>query len=114
MSKILGSSQGIPFSWQIFNILCNVWSAREFFSLDTILSFGKELTLYQMAKFDWSKLKALADDKLNIAKRTISLFDRVENTVGKGENASYQHFLLFPHCFEKASFSGSLKVWIVW
>ena len=33
----------------------------------------------------------------------------VENIVGKGENAGYQHFLLFPQCFQKASFSGSLK-----
>ena len=45
---------------------------------------------------DITKLKAFADDKLNIAKMTISLYDRVENTVGKGENAGYQHFLLFP------------------
>ena len=28
-----------------------------------------------------------------------SLLDREENTVGKGENAGYQHFLLFPLCF---------------
>ena len=35
---------------------------------------------------------------------------RVENIVGKGENAGYQHFLLFPQCFQKASCSGSLKV----
>ena len=34
----------------------------------------------------------------------ISVFDRVENIVGKGEKAGYQHFLLFPQCFEKASF----------
>ena len=40
----------------------------------------------------------------------ISLFDRVENTVGKGENAGYQHFLLCPQCFPKPSFLGSLKV----
>ena len=38
---------------------------------------------------------------------------RVENIVGKGENADYQHFLLFPQCFQKASFPGSLKVSIV-
>ena len=25
--------------------------------------------------------------------------ERVENIVGKGENAGYQHFLLFPQCF---------------
>ena len=30
-------------------------------------------------------------------KMRISSFDSVENTVGKGENAGYQHFLLFPH-----------------
>ena len=30
----------------------------------------------------------------------ISLFDRAENTVGKGENADNQHFLLFPSVFK--------------
>ena len=45
---------------------------------------------------DMIKWKAFADNKLNIAKMTILLFDRIENTVGKGENAGYQHFLLFP------------------
>ena len=63
---------------------------------------------------DLTKLKAFADDKLNVAKRMISLFDRVENTVEKGENAGYQHFLLFPQCFPKPSPLGSLKVGIVW
>ena len=37
---------------------------------------------------------------------------RVENIVGKGENAGCQHFLLFP-CFQKASFSRLFKVRIV-
>ena len=46
-----------------------------------------------------TKLKAFADDKLDIAKMRTSLFNRVENTVGKGENAGYQHFLLFSKCF---------------
>ena len=36
---------------------------------------------------------------------------RVENIAGKGQNAGYQHFLLFPQCFQKLSLSGSLKVW---
>ena len=39
---------------------------------------------------------------------------RVENIVGKGENAGYQRFLLFPQCSQKASYPGSLKVLIVW
>ena len=46
---------------------------------------------------------------------TISLFHKwcnfsligMENIEGKGENAAFQHFLLFPQCFQKASFSGS-------
>ena len=42
----------------------------------------------------------------------ISLLDRVENTVGKGENAGYQHFLLFSLCFPNPSL-GSLKGGIV-
>ena len=57
-----------------------------------------------------TKLKAFADNKLNVAKMMISLFDRGENTVGKGENAGY-HFLLFLQCFPNPS---SLKVGIVW
>ena len=44
----------------------------------------------------FTKLKAFADDKVNVAKMMIALFNRIENTVGKGENAGYQHFLLFP------------------
>ena len=63
---------------------------------------------------DLSKLKAFADDKLNVTQKLKFPLGRVENFVGKGENAGYQHFLLFPQCFLKASLSGSLKVGIVW
>ena len=58
---------------------------------------------------DWSKLKALADDKIKVLKMIIFVFDSVENILGKGENAGYQHFLLFPQCFQKASFLGVVK-----
>ena len=44
----------------------------------------------------------------------ISVFDRVENNVGKRENAGYQNFLLFQQCFEKASFPDMSKGGIVW
>ena len=40
---------------------------------------------------------------------TISLFDRVENTVRKGENAGYQHFLLFSRCVTKVGIVSFLK-----
>ena len=63
---------------------------------------------------DWSKFKAFADNKIKVLKKIIFVFERVENIEGKGENAGYQHFLLFPHCFQYASYTGSLKVVIVW
>ena len=39
---------------------------------------------------------------------------RVENIVGKEENAGYKDFLLFPQCFLKFSFLDALKARIVW
>ena len=61
------------------------------------------------------KLKAFADDKINVTKMTISFFDRVENKCGKGENAVYQHFS-FSHrvFFLKPNSLVLLKVGIVW
>ena len=37
-----------------------------------------------------------------------------ENTVGKGEIAHYEQFLLFPLCFQKACFPGASKGVVVW
>ena len=45
---------------------------------------------------DWSELKALADDKMNVTEKLKFVLGRVENIIGKGENVCYQHFLLFP------------------
>ena len=59
---------------------------------------------------DWSKLKALAGDKINPAEKLKFVLEMLENIVGKGENAGYQHFLLFPQCFQKACFSGVFKL----
>ena len=42
------------------------------------------------------------------------LSKRVENTVGKGEVARYEQFLIFPQCFHKACFPGVSKGVIVW
>ena len=58
---------------------------------------------------DWAKLKAFANIKLNVGNIKISPFDRVENIVGKGENAGYQHFLLFSQCFFKPFLLGVIK-----
>ena len=48
---------------------------------------------------DLSKLKAFADNNLNVNKKFKFALGRAEKIVGKGENAGYQHFLLFPQCF---------------
>ena len=40
-----------------------------------------------------SKLKAFADDTINVTHMIISVFDGVENIVGKGENAGYHNVL---------------------
>ena len=63
---------------------------------------------------DCSKLKAFADDKLNVTQNMKVVFHMIENIVGKEENAGYQHFLLFPQCFQKAFSSSASKVVIVW
>ena len=61
-----------------------------------------------------SKFKVSIDNKFGAAEIMGFVFERVENIVGKGDNAGYQHCLLFLQCFQKTSYSGSLKVGIVW
>ena len=46
----------------------------------------------------------MTDGNFNDAKMMKSVIERVENTLGKGENAAYQHFLLFSEYFFKAFF----------
>ena len=48
---------------------------------------------------DQSKLKAFADSKINVTQKFKFVLGRVENIMGKGENAGYQHFLLIPPAF---------------
>ena len=59
---------------------------------------------------DLSKLKAYADDKINVTEALKFVLGKVENIVGKGENAGYQHLLLFSQCFQKTFCTGSLIV----
>ena len=44
-------------------------------------------------------MKEFADDNFKSAKNGRKFSKRVENTVGKGEIALYEQFLLFPLCF---------------
>ena len=61
-----------------------------------------------------SKLKEFADDNFKFDKNGRKLSKRVENTVGKGEIAHYEQFLLFQQCFQKACFPGASKGVTVW
>ena len=61
-----------------------------------------------------SKLKETADDNFKFDENSRKFSKQVENTVGKGEIARYEQFLLFPQCFQKACFPGASKGVIVW
>ena len=58
---------------------------------------------------DWSKFKAHADNKIHMTQNLNFVLGRAENILGKGENAGYQHFLLFSKGFLKASSSKVVK-----
>ena len=59
------------------------------------------LTLSQTTIVDSSNLKELADNNFNFDENGRNFSKQVENTVGKGEIARYERFLLFPQCFQK-------------
>ena len=59
-------------------------------------------------------MKEFADDNFKFDENGRELFKRIKNTVGKGEIARYEQFLLFPQCFQKACFPGAPKGVIMW
>ena len=95
---------------EAYNYRCLVdhHSPRNFESFYTLNSLPNDNIL------DLSKFRAFAENKSNVTQNLKIVLGRVENIVGIGENAGYQHFLLFLQCFQKLSFSGLLKVGIVW
>ena len=106
-------------------MLSTLTNTNFYFSSAIILSFANAFNL------DWqkilsdvnplpndkivyqSKFKAFADGKIIATQKFKFVSGRVENIVGKGENAGYQHFLLFSQCF-KRPLKGLVKVRIVW
>ena len=59
-------------------------------------------------------MKQSADDNPKFYENSQKFSICIENTVGKGEIAHYEQFLLFPECFQKACFPGASKGVIVW
>ena len=79
--------------------------------LDNVLTMSKITSLFPNVRIlAWSKLKAFADDNVNVTQNLKFIFERVESFLGKGENAGYQHVSHFPKCFQKPHLSGSLKL----
>ena len=60
---------------------------------------------------DWFKLRAFAEDKISMSEKLKFVLGRIENIVGKGENAGYHHFLLFSQCFQNLSYLRAIKTW---
>ena len=65
------------------------------------LVFERVISLPNQKILAQSKLKALANDKINVAKRLKFGSGSAENIMGNGKNAGYKHFLHFPKCFQK-------------
>ena len=68
-----------------------------------IYSFPKQQILAD------SKLKEFADDNFKFDGKNRKFSTRVENTLGKGEIAHCEKFLLFPQCFQKTCTADTSK-----
>ena len=69
----------------------------------------RDISLPNDKILDWSKLKAFADDKINVTEKLKFVLKRVENILGKGENAGYRHFLFSNYVFKRLYIQGCSK-----
>ena len=97
------------------NLLNKTGEEENGFSWPFLLSpFVSQPISRQQIFIDRSKLKPSADDSFKFDENSRKFSKHVENTVGKGEIARYEQFLLCPQCFQKACFPGASKGVIVW
>ena len=68
------------------------------------------LTSYLYLLLNWKSITLATGKRL---KRQIQAFEQQLSGINKCLTFSYQHFLLFPQCFQKTSFSRSSKVRIL-
>ena len=73
------------------------------------ISMDSFLTMQTKKKIASSKFRARADEKSNVGLEVEFVLGKVENIAGKRENAGYQHFLLFPQCFQRSVLSVAVK-----
>ena len=72
------------------------------------------LTRYQTTNFRLFQTERVCEENFKFDENGRQLSKQIENTGGKGKNAHYKQFLLFPQCFQKACFPGASKGVIVW
>ena len=82
------------------------------FLLDFVAALLNPLTDNKI--LDQTKLKAFADNKLNVTNMIIFVFDRVENILGKGEIACTSNFSFSHNVFKRLLFPDASKGVIVW
>ena len=77
--------------------MLSIWTTKK------LCCLVKDLNLPKRQSLDSTKLKEYADDNFKFDEygREESSPKGLENTVGKGEIARYEKFLLFPLCFLK-------------
>ena len=67
-----------------------------------------------MTNYRLFQIERLCRRQFNFGENGRKLFKPVENTVGKGEIAGYEQFLLCAQCFQQDSFLEVSKGVIVW
>ena len=90
----IASKSNSSFSRNVFKRLLSQTS-------QTVSLCRNGLTLSQTTNFRLFRTERFADDNSKFDENGIKFFSWVENTVGKGEIARYEQFLLFPQCFQK-------------
>ena len=80
----------------------------------TQIAIGKGSPFPTLQILASSKLKEFADDNFKFDKNGRKFSKRIENTVGKGEIARYEQFLLFQQCFQKTCAADTSKPGLLW
>ena len=91
----------------------NAFSLDKFENLSSSKSYTMCLSFNPLPDdeiLDRFKLKQSADVDFEFDENSRKFSKWVENTVGKGEIAHHEQFLVFPQCFQKACFPVASKV----
>ena len=95
-------NQGL-FGKGLIGFSSGVWLSHEraLQSLSVVLvKHRKYLTLFQTTNFRLFQNESLCSQQFQIWWNGRKFSKRVENTVGKGEIACYEQYLIFPQCFQ--------------